>query len=1071
MKALGLRVIVLSGALLCSVWAMATTNTAITSGAWENGANWSAGAAPVATDAVIVPAGISMTINAAGDVCASLTIANSGWVLMKPNMSLSIGGNLSNAGTFTAQAGSTVTFNGAANSTITGGGIYTIAGTVVMNMGSSATSLDVLDANFIAGINSGGTYYFTFTKGIFIMDNTGTLNDAYNSGSTNALLIPFGVTIQANSGTMNLAQNGTMATIGNGIATYGQSNIILSGKLYINGGTVNVAMGQPASTNTGQTLAMGVDLQYHANGGTPQLYISSGTLNLGAGFDYYSAADYIDFNMTGGTVIAASKGSSYMGTFQLNDVGGGKTVMSGGLIELTDASWGVYPDIDLGGPNVQGLLYSVTGGTVQFGSPLTANAGTYFAFEAWPQTNYPNFSFQSGLAKVAQPLNNADFRIYSLTANANMTFSVADYLTGNTTKNMYIDGNNGTWAFDDEGGFVAGTSTVNFIASINQPINSSSLGTASFYNVVVANLAGATTSASGTVTTLKVGGSLTVNSGNLSAGTLTTLSVTGNVTLNAGTLTVPTTTNVGGNWTNNGGTFVPGTGTVNFNGAAGQVIGGTATIQTFYNMIAKLTAGQTLSSGGSTATIISNNFTETTGNVNGPASLIVKGNVVLSTGTFTAGANTSVAGNWTNNSGGFVGNGGTVTFNGAVAQTIGGSQVTTFNNLTIANSSGNVKLNIASNVSNQLAFTLGKLDASSFPLTILNGVAVTGATANMYVIVGNGVAKTGLMTIDNLPANTATAFPIGTATNYLPATLNPGAIIGQAYSAYVFNPATFNAVAGGPAFSAGQASNILSVIWNIAQTAGAGSATLALNWASAGTALDGANFKTAGTNIGIGQYTGGFWQWPTGTGNVATTSATSTFNTFSQFLVQVMNIILPMEITDFNTALNSNKTVGLTWDASGIGFSRFDVQRSSNGTDWTTIGSVAAEATDASGHYSFIDESPLAGVNQYRLIGQQASGNPSYSPIREVSLQGMAAIGIYPNPTADHINVSLNNATPDLYIRLVSLTGHVLETIKPGVTGASVTTISVQRYPAAIYFVQLVNSERVLQVSSVLVSH
>ena len=1056
--------------MLISGWAVAN-NTAITSGNWENGANWSSGVAPVVTDNIIVPAGIVMTVNAVGDVCGSLTIANSGSVLIAANQSLAIGGNLNNAGTFTASAGCTVTFNGAANSTLTGGGSYSIAGTIVLNMGSAATSLDVQDANFISGINSGGNYYFTFIRGTWRMDNAGTLNDSYNSGSTNALTIPYGVTIESDNGTMNLAKNGTMATIGNGISTYGQSNIILSGKLFINGGTVDVALGQPASNNSSQTLSMGVDLQYYVNGGTPQLYIASGTLNLGSGFDYYGNADYIDFHMTGGTIIAAIDGSCFMGTFQLNDVVGGKTFMSGGLIELTDASWGNYPDADLGGANVASTLYSVTGGTVQFGTPASANAGTFFSFEAWPTTNYPNFDFESGISKTIQPLNNGDFRMFSLTANANMTFNVADYFTGNSTKNVTIDGNNGTWAFDDEGGFVQGTCTLNFIGSINQAINSASLSNDAFYNLVIANTGGATTFVSGALNTLNIAGTLTINSGNFSAGTMTILNVTGNTTLNGGTFNAPATISESGNWTNNGGGFVPGAGTVNFTSGGGQAINGTVAAQTFYNITTNLSAGQTLSTGGSTITLTAQNFTETTGNFVAPPTLKLNGSLILSAGNFTSGANMTVGGNFTNNSGNFAQGANTVSLNGSAAQTIGGTAATTFNNLTISNSGGNVILGVASTVTNQLAFTSGLMDASNYPLTITSGVPVTGASTNSYIIVGNGVSMTGLLTIDNLPANATMTFPIGTPTYYLPVTLNPGTNLGEGFSVYVFAPASSNAIYGGPVFSPALAAGILGAIWNISQSAGLGNATLGVNWASSGSALEGSSFQTAGTNIGISQYLGGFWQTATGNGNVATTSATSTFGTFTQFLVNTQNFVLPVGVTDFNAILNSNKTVGLTWDASGIGFSKFDVERSNNGIDWTTIGSVAADAANADGQYSFTDLSPLAGINYYRLFNQQIDGSSSYTYIRTVNLPDVGSISIYPNPTSDRINVSLSNATPDLCIRLVSLSGQVLQSLKPGVTGASVATISVQHYPAAIYFVELVNTEKVVQVSSVLVSH
>jgi hypothetical protein len=1043
-----LRTLLLSGLVLISARTLAN-NTALSSGPWENGGNWSSGAAPLATDNVVIPAGMTMTVNAAGDLCGNLNIANGGSVVIEANEGLTIGGNLANAGTFTAKAFSMVTFDGNANCTITGGGTYTIAGTIVLNMGSAATSLDIQDANFITGINSGGNYFFTFKKGTWIMDNAAAwLNDSYNSGSTNALTIPYGVTIQVNSGVMTLAKNGTMATIGDGLSTYGQSNIVLSGKLFVNGGTVLVALGQAVSNSSGQTLNMGVDLQYYVNGGTPQLYITSGSLVLGSGFDYYSNSDYVDFEMTGGTVTAAVNGSSFMGTFQLNDVVGGMTVMSGGLIQLTDASWGYYPDIDLGGPNVKSTLYSVTGGTVQFGSPLTANAGTYFSFEAWATTNYPNFDFESGIAKVAQPLNNSDFRVYSVKANANMTFSVADYFTGNTTKNMYVDGNNGAWAFDVEGTWVPGTSTVHFTSSFAQAINSTAFNNVSFYNVNIENQGVAFTFASGNVTTLNVGGTLTVNTGVLSPGTMTTLNVSGDVILNAGSLMAPANINASGNWTNNGGAFVPGSNTVNFVGAGNESINGTAASQTFYNVVADLG-----------------------GNLTGPSSLSVKGNMLLTAGTFTGGTNTNIAGNFTNNDGGFNANGKTVTFNGSSAQTIGGSSVTTFNNLGIANTSGNVILGIAANVNNQLAFTKGLVDASSYPLTITNGVSATGASSTSYVIVGNGVSSTGSVIIQNLPPNTATLFPIGTSSYYFPATLNPGINSGQAFSTYVYTPASYNAIYGGPAFPAALATNILSAVWNVNETIGTGSATLGVNWASSGTTLDGTAFQSAGTNIGISQFVGGNWQTATGSGNVATTSATSSFGTFSQFLVSTQNVVLPLGVTDFNAVLNGNNTVGLSWTAPGIGFSNFVVQRSNDGIDWSNIGTVAANAADANGQYAYTDLSPFSGTDYYRLISEQTDGNSSYSNIRTVNLANVATVGIYPNPTSDQINVSLSNATPDLCIRLVSLNGQVLETVKPGVSGASVTTIDVRHYPAAIYLVQLSNTAKVIQVASVVVHH
>ncbi|HWY97689.1 MAG TPA: hypothetical protein VNY36_01275, partial [Bacteroidia bacterium] len=279
-----------------SLVAKAITNTASYTGAWESAGNWSLGHSPLVTEDVVIPSGVSMSVNAA-DSCLSLTINNAGSVTINSYSSLAIAGNFSNAGTFTDVYASTISFTASTNSTITGSGSCTVSGTVVLDMGSTTTVLDVQSSGFISGINAGGNYYFNFIRGTWKMDNTGTLNDCYNSYSTNSLVINYGAVIEADKGTMNLAKNGT------------SGNVLLEGKLYVNGGTVNI--------QTGQALNAGEDFHYAVNGGTPQLFVASGNLNIGGGFSYNSGLDYIDFEMSGGTIIVTANGYTYANSFIL----------------------------------------------------------------------------------------------------------------------------------------------------------------------------------------------------------------------------------------------------------------------------------------------------------------------------------------------------------------------------------------------------------------------------------------------------------------------------------------------------------------------------------------------------------------------------------------------------------------------------------------------------------------------------------------------------------------------------------------------------------------------------------
>lgn len=145
------------------------------------------------------------------------------------------------------------------------------------------------------------------------------------------------------------------------------------------------------------------------------------------------------------------------------------------------------------------------------------------------------------------------------------------------------------------------------------------------------------------------------------------------------------TFNVSGNWTNNGGTFTPGTSTVTFDGTGPQAINGTAVSQSFNNIIVSNSAS-TLSVVGSTTTLTLNGtFTQTLGDFTAPATMNVTGAMTFTVGTFTAGADLNVGGNWISATGTvFIPGTGTVTFNGTGAQQIAGTSVTkTFNNLVI----------------------------------------------------------------------------------------------------------------------------------------------------------------------------------------------------------------------------------------------------------------------------------------------------------------------------------------------------------------------------------------------------
>ncbi|MDQ6793763.1 MAG: Ig-like domain-containing protein, partial [Chloroflexota bacterium] len=122
----------------------------------------------------------------------------------------------------------------------------------------------------------------------------------------------------------------------------------------------------------------------------------------------------------------------------------------------------------------------------------------------------------------------------------------------------------------------------------------------------------------------------------------------------------------------------------------------------------------------------------------------------------------AVAGDWTNNASAaaFVAGSGTVTLNGTSPQVVGGSFVTTFKGLTIANASG-ITLATDATLNGMLTFTSG---------------TVTTGVRSLYLASGGTVSRTSGHVVGNFKKYVATGsttqtFEVGDASNYTPVTV------------------------------------------------------------------------------------------------------------------------------------------------------------------------------------------------------------------------------------------------------------------------------------------------------------
>lgn len=109
---------------------------------------------------------------------------------------------------------------------------------------------------------------------------------------------------------------------------------------------------------------------------------------------------------------------------------------------------------------------------------------------------------------------------------------------------------------------------------------------------------------------------------------------------------------------------------------------------------------------------------------------------------------------------------------------------------------------------------------------------------------------------------------------------------------------------------------------------------------------------------------------------------------------------LPVTLTSF-TATARESSVLVTWETrSELNNHYFDVLRSTDAEQWTTVAIVQGAGTSDEIHrYEQSDDQPVKGISYYKLKQVDFDGRFSYSPAIRVEFNGKAPLSIYPNPS------------------------------------------------------------------------
>lgn len=166
--------------------------------------------------------------------------------------------------------------------------------------------------------------------------------------------------------------------------------------------------------------------------------------------------------------------------------------------------------------------------------------------------------------------------------------------------------------------------------------------------------------------------------------------------------------------------------------------------------------------------------------------------------------------------------------------------------------------------------------------------------------------------------------------------------------------------------------------------------------------------------------------------SAGTTRANSGGGTNNQGVIGGIGSVLPVHLM-YLSAENKNKKAVVNFTTANEWNSSFNVQHSTDGITFTTIGTVKGTGnSNTNTSYSFTDPNAVSGKNYYRLeMISDAPAKKDYSEIVSVNMAEVQTVNqAWPNPAHDYFSVRVNNENlnKDHVVTITDLTGKILYT-------------------------------------------
>ena len=162
---------------------------------------------------------------------------------------------------------------------------------------------------------------------------------------------------------------------------------------------------------------------------------------------------------------------------------------------------------------------------------------------------------------------------------------------------------------------------------------------------------------------------------------------------------------------------------------------------------------------------------------------------------------------------------------------------------------------------------------------------------------------------------------------------------------------------------------------------------------------------------------------------------------------------LPVKFEYFNAQCRSG-VVSLQWKtAQEMNSDHFSVQRSSDGSSWTEIGTLAAAGqSNQSRSYVFVDKTPSSSI-LYRIVEHDNDGRVSISSIVRSVCTLREEVSVYPNPSLGNsaLNITLNQSAK-VSVQIIDSKGSLMQQTQILLPqGSNTIPLNMSNYPDGVY--------------------